>query len=336
MNEQLALWPEQTPVIPEVVIDPMSYDFCLVMFSGGKDSLACFLHLLEIGVPKDRIELWHHCVDGREGSTLMDWPVTESYCRRIAEAFNVPIFFSWKQMGFEGELLRENALTAPTSFETPEGVQTSGGIQGTFSTRRKFPQVAASLTTRWCSGYLKCDVGSKAVSGQRRFDGKRVLLVTGERAEESSNRACYKQVESHKTSTSKRTVDQWRAVHQWSEQKVWDVIQKYGVAAHPCYEIGMSRCSCACCIFSSPHQWATMAEINPAQVDRIAAYEEEFGVTINRKRTVREMIAAGKPYTGMDPEQIRLALSSEYDAPIMVGDKWRLPNGAFGEGGGPT
>lgn len=55
------------------------YDRYVVAFSGGKDSLACLLHLLECGVDRSKIELHHHLVDGREGSTLFDWPVTESY-----------------------------------------------------------------------------------------------------------------------------------------------------------------------------------------------------------------------------------------------------------------
>ena len=41
-----------------------SYDHFVVGFSGGKDSLAAVLHLLELGVPKERIELAHHLVDG--------------------------------------------------------------------------------------------------------------------------------------------------------------------------------------------------------------------------------------------------------------------------------
>lgn len=61
--------------------DLQAYDRFLVAFSGGKDSICCLLHLLEAGVNPDKIELHHHLVDGREGSTLFDWPCTEDYCR---------------------------------------------------------------------------------------------------------------------------------------------------------------------------------------------------------------------------------------------------------------
>lgn len=42
-----------------------SYDKYIVSFSGGKDSTACFLYLLDNGIPLEKIELWHQDVDGR-------------------------------------------------------------------------------------------------------------------------------------------------------------------------------------------------------------------------------------------------------------------------------
>jgi len=117
-----------------------SYDHIICAFSGGKDSLACVLRLLELGV-RGKIELWHHDIDGREGSNLMDWPVTRAYVLRFAEALGLKIYFSWKKFGFEGELLRNNTATASTCFEVPGGeVVTVGGDSGKLGTRRKFPQ----------------------------------------------------------------------------------------------------------------------------------------------------------------------------------------------------
>jgi 3'-phosphoadenosine 5'-phosphosulfate sulfotransferase (PAPS reductase)/FAD synthetase len=172
--------------------DLSSYSTIVVAFSGGKDSLACLLHLLESGVERDRIELWHHDVDGREGSELMDWRCTRSYCERVAEALGVRIFFSWKVGGFEREMLREGTATAPTRFELPDGSVAESGGRGKPGTRLKFPQKAADLSVRWCSAYLKIDVGASALRNQARFENTRTLVVSGERAEESSARAKYR------------------------------------------------------------------------------------------------------------------------------------------------
>ncbi|MCL4526404.1 MAG: hypothetical protein M1492_07905 [Gammaproteobacteria bacterium] len=124
-----------------------SYDHILVAFSGGKDSMACLLHLLELGVSRKRLELWHHRIDGADGA-LMDWPVTEDYCSTIAAHFCLPIFFSWKEGGFEREMLRDRSPTAPIHFEAPDGLHTIGGL-GPQGTRQKFPQVSGNLAVRW-------------------------------------------------------------------------------------------------------------------------------------------------------------------------------------------
>lgn len=159
----------------------LSYDRYLVQFSGGKDSTACFLHLVEQGVPEEKIELWHQLVDGR-GKTWMDWEITEAYCRAFAEAFGVPIYFSWKEGGFRREAFRENARTAPTTFELPGGTtKTIGGGRGKESTRMRFPQISPDLSVRWCSAYLKIDICASAIRNQARFNDLRTLVISGER-----------------------------------------------------------------------------------------------------------------------------------------------------------
>lgn len=99
--------------------DLSRYDRVLVAFSGGKDSLAALLHLLDLGVPPERIELHHHDVDG--GKAFMDWPCTPAYARALGAAFGVPAYLSWRTGGFAAELGRDSEPTAPIVFETPEG-----------------------------------------------------------------------------------------------------------------------------------------------------------------------------------------------------------------------
>lgn len=316
------------------------YDKYIVAFSGGKDSTAIFLHLLDIGVPKHKIELWHHLIDGSpDEATFMDWEVTEDYCRKFAEAFGVDIYFSWKEGGFKREMLRENSRTAPTTFETPDGLKTIGGTGGKESTRRKFPQVTASLTTRWCSAYLKIDICAAAIRNQDRFKGIKTIVLSGERGEESAARAQYPDFEIDRSDARngkrhQRHVDRWRPIKDWTEEQVWDIIAKYNVVVHPCYYMGWSRCSCKFCIFGNKDQYRSAAAVSPDQVQEIIQYEKEFGCTIKRTQGLEDYMSTGEVYEGVTPELTEQSTSKEYTGEIFT-KNWIIPLGAFGEGCGP-
>lgn len=313
--------------------DLASYDHILVAVS-GKDSLACLLHLLELGVDPARIECVHHLVDGREGSSLVDWPHIESYWKKVASELRMPIYFSWRVNGFEGEMLRNGTPTAPVAVETPTGIMQSGG-EGPVGTRRKFPQVSASHSIRWCSGVLKQDVFARVMTLQQRFDGKRTLLVTGERAEESAARAKYAPFQPHKTSNKKRTVDHWRPLLKWLERDVWAIIQRFGIVPPAAYGL-FSRCSCLFCVFSTPDMLATAREIAPVRFARIAAYEKEFGVTMRRDGDVNQAADRGESLA-TDPDAVAAAMSPEFLGPVRVPpSQWKLPAGAYRGNAGPT
>lgn len=311
------------------------YDRYIVCFSGGKDSTATFLYLLEHGIPRSRIELWHQDIDGCEDN-LFDWPVTRDYCRRFAAAFGVPLYLQWKIGGFRQELLRTNARTAPVRFECPDGsCGCCGGVRDSRGTRLRFPQLSASLTTRWCSAYLKINVCAAAITHQERFLNSRTLVLSGERGEESTQRARYAVWEPDRSDLRQgihncRHVDRHRPIRDWTERQVWALIEKYRIRAHPCYYMGWPRCSCLFCIFGSADQFSSAARIAPAAMQKLIALEERFGYTMKRKQSLRDLLATGNPYAAMTGQLCRIAGQTHYDLPILLPDHetWALPAGA--------
>jgi 3'-phosphoadenosine 5'-phosphosulfate sulfotransferase (PAPS reductase)/FAD synthetase len=322
--------------------DLASYQKILCAVSGGKDGLASLLLLLEAGVPREKIEIHHHLVDGM-GPTFMDWPVSKSYVDCLGAAFGIPVLHSWRVGGFLKEMLRDNESTAPVSFQTLEGgLVTVGGERGPKGVRRKFPQVTANLQQRWCSSALKIDVFARILTNDPRFHGQRVLVVTGERAEESAARAKYAVFEPHRADLRNgrkvtRHIDHWRPVHAFSEAQVWEVLKRHRVRPHPAYWLGWNRMSCRNCIFSGPNEWATVRLHMPEAFAPVAQYEREFGFTIQHKESVDEQADRGVPHV-CQLEMLLLADSKTYYAEIIVPESegtWQHPPGAFKKGNGP-
>jgi tRNA(Ile)-lysidine synthase TilS/MesJ len=74
--------------------------------SGGKDSIACLLTLIEAGVPASRIDVYHHDVDGA-GPSFMDWRPRRPYCRAVTCGVGVPIHLFGKDGRFGGSVAKD-------------------------------------------------------------------------------------------------------------------------------------------------------------------------------------------------------------------------------------
>jgi 3'-phosphoadenosine 5'-phosphosulfate sulfotransferase (PAPS reductase)/FAD synthetase len=317
------------------------YDWFLVSFSGGKDSVALVLGLLKKGVAKERILLMHQHIDGEPGvdGPFMDWPCTEGYCRAFAQATGLRLLFQWRHGGFEREMLKEDARTAPVSFEYLDGgIGTAGGVRGKLGTRRLFPQVTADLSKRWCSSNLKIDVAAMAINNEPAFRGKRLLFLSGERRQESAARSRYAEAEQHRTHCKSRHVDHWRMVIDCSEAEVWSIMRQFNIMPHPAYRLGWGRVSCLACIFGQADQWASLRLIAPDLFDRIAGYERAFDKTIHQGKSVLDLADKGTPYPACrNRELVALAVDRNYPAHLArTSDTWTLPPGAFKHCGGPS
>ncbi|MGY0485501.1 phosphoadenosine phosphosulfate reductase family protein [Endobacter medicaginis] len=320
--------------------DPRTYDHVLVMCSGGKDSVAALLEVLERGVDPERIELWHHGVDGR-GEPFMDWPSTRPYVDALGASLGLPVYHSWRDGGFLAEMLRDNAPTAPVRYETPYGERGAGG-RGAKGTRLRFPQVSADLRVRWCSAALKIDVADRAICGQDQFLDRRTLVVTGERAEESPGRARYAAFEPHRTDTRagtrrRRHVDHWRPVHAMTEAETWRALQRRRITPAIPYRLGFGRLSCMTCIFGGADEFATIRHIAPDWFGRLAAYESRFGCTIKRGIGLHALADRGSvfPTALARPDLVAVALSDQMITSVIT-EHWEMPDGAFRRGGGPV
>lgn len=338
------------------------YTKVIVLLSGGKDSIACYLRLRELGVPKEKIELWHHDIDGGHPSRRMDWRCTSNYVKAFAKAEGVTLRISYRQDGFFGELYRVGASKPvkwldPTTNETKtcelsskqiicEEIRKEMGEEAEellkeYGYRHKFPAKTASLATRWCSSALKIDVASSVIAGLDALDElpsdeenfKKVLIVSGERRGESAGRSRYNEMEIHKTNADKkkhRVCHTWRAVIDYTEKDVWELLKRHKISPHPCYKAGWNRCSCMMCIFSSPRHFAGIKELFPEEYDNLRNDEETLGFTLDNNGNLDEFIKGAKScVVKTDPAAIRSLITGEFSEEEIYVTHWEYPAGAF-------
>lgn len=166
------------------------YDLIVVLISGGKDSVACYLKLIELGVPKEKIEFWHHDIDGGHPTRRMDWKCTQNYVKALADAEGVKLRVSYLVNGFFGELYRIGA-SEPIEWIDPDtgeikqcklssnylkcrelkeqATEEMEELLKQYGYRMKFPAKTGDLSRRWCSAYLKICVADTVVSNLDRL-----------------------------------------------------------------------------------------------------------------------------------------------------------------------
>jgi len=355
-------------------LDPLeTYDKFLVLFSTGKDSVAAVLNLLELGVPKNKIILLHHDIDGNSAKK-MDWPATKPYCIAFAEAFGLELRFSFREGGFWGEVYRYGSKQ-PVQFQDADGsmkriepvawarsqelkqLMVQAELHNdmdlykqyddelrSYGYRYKFPAKKADLQTRYCSGVLKIEVGGTAVAHQiDTTKDCKIMIVSGERRGESPNRMKYNMLELHKThapSRNRRIVHHFRNVIDFSEKDVWEVIKRNRVMSHPCYAAGWGRASCACCIFSSPSHFAGIKELLPDYYENIRQAEIELQFNLDYNMPIDEFVGNAKScVVHSEKKAIYQLLTGDIrKEDIILPDRveWTYPAGAFRQGvGGP-
>lgn len=356
----------ESKIFLEELLPLEEYDLVIVLFSGGKDSTAAYFKLLELGVPKEKIELWHHDIDGKNAERRMDWPCTQEYVKAFSEREGVTLRVSWREKGFWGEVYRVGASypicymqdgQVKTCTQSPQQIRSQQLREQliedfteeefeelkTYGYRMKFPAKAGDLMRRWCSGYLKIDVAAAVIRNLETVSkDKKVLIVSGERRGESKGRSKYNEIEIHRSNAAAkahRLVHQWRVVIDYSERDVWEVIKRNNTTPHPCYSAGWNRCSCMMCIFSLPRHWAGIRELFPEEYEAVKNDEKKLGFTLDNKKDLEEYTGEAESCLCHSAQTaIKQILTGKFTVKEMTtpSETWEFPAGAFkGSDGGP-
>lgn len=219
-----------------------TWDHVIISISGGKDSCVLMDWAVQT-FPKSILTCVHAVID-------IDWDETLPIVREQARFYDLPLVEvqAVRKDGSNNGFLKQ--LTAPR-------VNRETGEVGQY----KFPDMG----NRWCTSMLKCAPIDKYV---RKLKGN-ILVLIGERREESTQRSKlmpYRPDE--KNSINGRRVVKFSPILDYREEQVWAIINYRKIPTHPCYSWGVSRASCAICIFSSEREIKIAHERAPKIVER--------------------------------------------------------------------
>ncbi|WP_325591507.1 phosphoadenosine phosphosulfate reductase family protein [Puia sp.] len=237
---------------------------------------------------------------------------------------------SYRQGGILREIYRLNEPRQDIYYqEVPDGsfLRIDASARA-INTRLKFPAVSGNLSIRWCSSTVKIDVLAAAIRRHPAYS-RDVVVLTGERREESKVRSGYKAIDRYSAATKKRRAVLWRPLLGWSSADVWAILARWKVQPHPAYMLGWTRCSCQLCIFGSVNIWATLQLMAPHKIEAIARIEQEIGFTLFPGTTIKDYVSRGVALPAQSAYWVQQATGS-FTAPVRL-DDWRWPPGAFGK-----
>jgi 3'-phosphoadenosine 5'-phosphosulfate sulfotransferase (PAPS reductase)/FAD synthetase len=224
--------------------------------SGGKDSQAMTIRLVEAGIPRDQLLIVH--------ATLGDveWPGTIGHIRKTT--FGLPLVIARPRRSFF-EMVRARRMFPSPRYRQCTSDQKRGPIE------------------RELRRYL---------AANPRFAG-RIVSAMGMRAEESAARRTRPVVSRNaRGSAAGRTWIDWLPIHGLTRREVFHTIAAAGQEPHWAYGRGMSRLSCSFCIMSSLADLQCAARLRPDLLSTYIALEDEIGHTLRPDGTsLRETLS---------------------------------------------
>lgn len=158
------------------------------------------------------------------------------------------------------------------------------------------------------------------------FRHSETVNANGIRAEESNARAAMKEWEW----SSDLDTETWRPLIAWTLQNVIDIHARHGLKPNPLYMLGATRVGCWPCINAKKSEIKIIAETDPARIALVAQLEME----VSQRRGAPRAFFNGKTSRGSvapiedvaawakgDPRQLRIVLDND-DSPGCM--RWGL------------
>lgn len=236
----------------------------VVSFSGGKDSTALYLLMLERGKPFRAV----FCDTDNENQATYDYiadlpgktggPPIETIRADFTENFRIRrerLRDRWSQEG-----IPEETIARAIELNRPSG----NLFVDACILRAGFPYAKR----RFCTEALKIRPITKQVFKPILDAGKRLFTYNGVRAEESFARSTLP------PRARRDGINIIRPLLHWKLAAVMEMHGRHGIKPNPLYSLGVQRVGCWPCVFSSKGEVAIIAKHSPEKINRIFEWEK--------------------------------------------------------------
>jgi 3'-phosphoadenosine 5'-phosphosulfate sulfotransferase (PAPS reductase)/FAD synthetase len=250
-----------------------AYDWIIINTSAGKDSQAMTDYVVELA---DRVGIRDRLVMAHADLGRVEWQGTGDLAKEHAAAYGL-----------------RYVVERRTKNDLLEQIE----ARGMFPDSKNRYCTSDQKTTPISRLYTRLAKETKEALKKAGKPPRPAMIISalGIRGQESPARLeRYKQSQFpvEKKTTGKGTVKKvwrWLPIFWWSEDEVWARIKLAGTRYHKAYDLGMSRLSCAFCVFATQQDLLIAAENNPDLFQEYIALEERIGHSFKAKLSLAQV-----------------------------------------------
>lgn len=237
---------------------------CIVSFSGGKDSTACYLLFLKWGIPFRAI----FADTGHEHETTLEYVRTLSQKTGGPQIECIKADFS-ERFEKKRQTIREKwPLDGVPQARVDQALRlfrpTGNPFLDLCMLKGRFPSTKA----RFCTEELKTLPMLKQIILPALRNGP-VVSIHGVRAQESPHRAAQPMYD-----IGDGGAVIYRPIQKWLHQDVFRLHREMGVRPNPLYFQGMGRVGCMPCIMCAKGEMLEISKRFPEHIERVAEWEK--------------------------------------------------------------
>ena len=239
----------------------------VIGFSGGKDSVATWLHLTrELHLPK---------VTCTFADTGHEWAGLDEYLTLLETNFNLPLVRIQPTLEDIRGALKPEKIAKRLGLDCTDEKfwQQPLNMQRLAILKRRFP----SATARFCTTHLKLFPQNRWM--RKHCDLNETIRVAGVRSQESANRArrpAFSYDEFMKCPL-------WLPIKSWTHEQVFELHAKYDIPVNPLYKQGCGRVGCFPCIMARKQELAAIANYHPEAFDELRSMERQVATAVGKQ-----------------------------------------------------